>query len=215
MYDAMPFLDRIPELKISGGRTYKARVWVSRNNNKVSKLDISKNVIGSLEGTIQKTKNEADLKRLQALLETETREATRDYLKKRIVDVESRSDNFTISGIMENEADGIRATIIHEFGHVLDHFIKSKHLEYKTIGDMVNAEFMGDISRMVDLRLERFAEELRKKNILTEYAKTNRDEIFAESWTAYRLGYYERISPDIKEMYDTILDRLLSKYAIK
>lgn len=187
MYDVMPFLDRIPELKISGGRTYKARVWVSRNNNKVAKLDISKNVIGSLEGTIQKTKNEADLKKLQALLETETREATRDYLKKRIADVESRSDNFAMSGIMENQAESTRVTIIHEFGHVLDHFIKQKHLEYKTVGDMVNAEFMGDISRMVDLKLERFAEQLRKKNILTEYAKTNRDEIFAESWVAYRL----------------------------
>jgi hypothetical protein len=214
MYDAMPFLDRIPEFKVSTGKTFKARVRRDRHH-KTLKMDVSKNAIGNLEGTIQKGRNEADLKRLRGLLDNETNEGRITYIKGKIQDVENRSDAYSMSGIAGSEAESIRTTVIHEFGHVLDNFIRSKHLEYKTVGDMVNAEFMGDIARMVDLKLAQFAQELRKKNILTEYAKTNREEIFAESWTAYRLGYYEKLSPEVKEMYDTILDRLISKYAIK
>lgn len=214
MYKKMPFLDRIPKLTIKNSKKYRA--WVSRdiNTEKTVEFGISRTIKGDTYQEYAKRTAEL-IDKLEKKLEyyknspdPKIRDAGVKSMETYIDKAKKRNDVRTVRELY-NGKDSQKYTIYHEFGHVLDNFIKYKGEQARIAG-----EWESGISKALGKRtvIEAFYKDLKKNNILSEYGATSLAETYAEAWTAYYTQNYNRITPAVKNYFDEVLDLLNTIY---
>ena len=214
MYKKMPFLDRLPRLTIKNKKNTRAWVMHNRNTSQTVEFGISRTIKGDTYQEYAKSTTEL-IGKLEARLEdfkNNPTPAVRDAgIKSTELFIERAKKRNDIRTVRElyNGKDSQKYTIYHEFGHVLDNFIKYKGEQARIAG-----EWESGISKALGKRtvIEAFYKDLKQNNILSEYGATSLAETYAEAWTAYYTQNYNRITPAVKNYFDEVLDLLNTIY---
>mgnify|MGYP002141662617 CR=1 FL=1 len=121
--------------------------------------------------------------------------------------LKKQSDIWTMSSLDSTLADWVKSITYHELGHAVDNVISWASMRVANSKPIVWDIELWKFSRDSHSLMKEFREKAKKDpSILSEYGKTNIQEVFAESHAAYWMDHHERLTPEIKKFFDDLYD---------